>query len=235
MPLLRPLFIVLLLLTPVYSAFSTTNGGVSLNQTRVIFAAEDKAQTLTVKNTGSQSYLIQSRIHRDQQGLGSASFIITPPLFPLGPHSTQLLRILKQDETLATDRESLFYLSVLVIPAQKEPVSSDVRIYMGFQFMIKLLYRPQELKIAAPEASCQLRFSRTPNGFRVENPTPYFLNLGSLTFGSNTIDLNTQPSMIAPMSTEVYLALRPAAQVRWQTLTDSGGISAACQQALSSQ
>lgn len=236
MPLLYPLFIVvLLLLGPVCSAFATTNGGVSLNQTRMIFAAGDKAQTITVKNTGSQSYLIQSRIQRDLQGQGSAPFIVTPPLFPLGPKRNQLLRILKQDETLPADRESLFYISVLAIPAQTEPASAEARLSMGFQFMIKLLYRPQGLNISAPEASCLLQFSRTPNGVRVENPTPYFLTFGSLTFGPDAIDLNTQPSMVAPMSAETYPATWPVGLVQWQTLTDAGGLSPACQQTLLSK
>ncbi|HHQ4306969.1 TPA: fimbrial biogenesis chaperone [Serratia fonticola] len=233
MPLLCPLFIVLLLLGPICSAFATANGGVSLNQTRVIFAAGDKAQTITVKNIGSQNYLIQSRIQRERQDQGPAPFIVTPPLFPLGPQSKQLLRILKQDETLPADRESLFYLTVLAIPAQKESVSADARLSMGFQFMIKLLYRPQGLKLSAQEASCRLQFSRTANGVRVENPTPYFLTFGSLAFGLDEIDLNTQPSMIAPMSVETYPITRPVGRVQWQTLTDFGGLSPACQQTVS--
>ncbi|MDR4898904.1 fimbria/pilus periplasmic chaperone [Yersinia kristensenii] len=36
--------------------------GISLNQTRVVFSSSDKAQTLAVKNSSDQSYLIQSRI-----------------------------------------------------------------------------------------------------------------------------------------------------------------------------
>ncbi|MCO7507868.1 molecular chaperone [Serratia fonticola] len=235
MSLLCPLFTVLLLLWPVCSAFAAANGGVSLNQTRVIFAAGDKAQTLTVKNTGSQNYLIQSRIQRDLQGQGAAPFIVTPPLFPLGPKSKQLLRILKQGEALPTDRESLFYLSVLAIPAHTEPASGDARLSMGFEFTIKLLYRPQGLKIATQDARCQLQFSRTPNGIRAENPTPYFLTFGSLAFDHDALDLNTLPSMIAPMSAETFPASRPVARVHWQALTDAGDLSPSCQQTLLSQ
>ncbi|CAI1949631.1 Chaperone protein fimC precursor [Serratia fonticola] len=230
MPFPRALFLVPLLLAA--TACPAMNGGVSLNHTRVIFAAGDKAQTVMVKNTGQQNYLIQSRMQNQPDNPVAGSFIATPPLFPLAAQSSQMLRILKQDDTLPADRESLSYLTVLAIPAQTEPSADDARLSMGFQFMIKLFYRPQGLKITPEQASCQLTFSRTAQGIRAENPTPYFLTFGSLNFGKQRVDLDNQPSMIAPMSSATYRVAGPVAQVRWQTLTDVGGLSSTCLQPL---
>ncbi|CAM4293851.1 fimbrial biogenesis chaperone [Serratia silvae] len=235
MPSASSSFIALLLIAfTALPATTAADGGVSLNQTRVVFYATDKAQTVTVKNTGAQSYLIQSRIQRALDNQASTPFIVTPPLFQLGPERKQLLRILKQDEPLPTDRESLFYLSVLAIPAQKQAAQAEAHLSMGFRFAIKLFYRPESLKIAPLDASCRLELIPTATGVRIANPTPYFLTFASLKFDGRMIDLDTQPTMIAPMSTENYPAKKPVRHADWQTITDFGGLSAPCQQALPS-
>ncbi|MFZ1871581.1 MAG: molecular chaperone [Chania sp.] len=219
------------LLLMVFSA-GAASGGISLSQTRVIFSAEDKAQTITVKNSGAKNYLIQSRVQTDLSNTRAAPFVVTPPLFQLAPESHQLLRILKQDPALPADRESLFYLAVSAIPAQSEPAAQQARLSMGFQFVIKLFYRPAGLKIAAENASCQLKMTPTAQGIRIENPTPYFLSFGTLAFDQRAVDLETQPAMIAPLSSETYPASQPVKQVHWQAINDFGGLSAPCQQVL---
>ncbi|MFC0227966.1 fimbrial biogenesis chaperone [Serratia aquatilis] len=209
-----------------------TRGGVSLSQTRVIFSATDKAQTIAVKNTGAKNYLIQSRVQSELNNDRVAPFVVTPPLFKLGPESNQLLRILKQDHPLPSDRESLFYLSVSAIPAQSEPITNEARLSMGFQFVIKLFYRPEGLKITPDNAYCRMRVAPTSKGVRIENPTPYFLSLADLKFDHTVIDLDVQPSMIAPMNSEVYPVSKPVRQVYWQAINDFGGLSGQCQQAM---
>ncbi|EPE4188435.1 fimbrial biogenesis chaperone [Yersinia enterocolitica] len=231
----------LLLLLATQNVFATTKkpatngGGIKLSQTRVVFLATDKAQTLSVDNSDSQTYLIQSRIQRDLDDTASAPFIITPPLFPLPANNRQLLRILPQDiAALPTDRESLFYLSVLGIPAQTNQENASSQISMGLRFMIKLFYRPAGLSITPEAAACHLQFSRTPQGVQVNNPTPYYHSLAKLTFNHTAIDLNTAPSMVAPMSRVTYAIPGPLTQVQWQIITDHGGLSEPCQQSISS-
>lgn len=215
-------------------AMAASSGGVSLSQTRVIFSAEDKAQTLTVKNTSKQNYLIQSRIQNEMKNDAAVPFVVTPPLFPLGGGGNQLLRILKQSESLPSDRESLFYLSVLAIPGQTEPAPEEARLSMGFQFVIKLFYRPTGLKDVPSDAGCQLKLIRVGNGIRIENPTPYFMTFGTLKLDHSVIDLDSSPSMIAPMGAQTYPVAHTIKQVEWQTITDAGGLSALCQRTVSS-
>ncbi|WP_024530074.1 fimbrial biogenesis chaperone [Serratia fonticola] len=233
MPFACSFFSALMLMTfSVFPAIAEANGGVSLNQTRVVFLAGDKAQTLKVKNSGTQNYLIQSRVQRAIDHVGETSFIITPPLFKLGPESSQLLRILKQDKALPADRESLFYLTVSAIPGQPEPVPDAARLSMGFQFAIKLFYRPENLQVVPENTHCQLKFTSTKEGVRVDNPTPYFLSLGGLQFDGRAVDLDKQPSMIAPMDSAKYSLAQPIRLAQWQTINDFGGLSASCQQAV---
>ncbi|WMB71229.1 molecular chaperone [Shewanella oncorhynchi] len=210
-----------------------SNGGISLNQTRVIFLNEDKSQTITVKNTSKQNYLIQSRIKNEKGDVLNIPFVVTPPLFPLEAERNQLLRIFKQEESLPTDRESLFYLSVLAIPGQSESVLDKAHLSMGFQFILKLFYRPAKLQNIPRDNGCQLKFNRVANGIRIENPTPYFITFGSLKFDNDVIDLNTQASMIEPMGIQAYPVEQPIKHIEWQSITDVGGLSSLCQQAVS--
>ena len=233
MTLYRPVAIAglyLLISTPTLAAQHPA-GGISLNQTRVIFLSSDKAQTLAVKNTAKQSYLIQSRVQLTPDDSTAAPFIVTPPVFSLKPDRQQLLRIIPQGTSLSADRESLFYLTVIAIPAH---ASKDIpldRVSMGVRFVIKLFYRPAELKIAA---ACSLQLSSATNGVRIANPTPYFQTLGHLKFNGKPVDLAAQPSMLAPMSTQDYTAQGRVTQAEWQTVTDYGGLSTLCQQTVSS-
>ncbi|HFN1103747.1 TPA: molecular chaperone [Klebsiella variicola subsp. variicola] len=218
-----------LLLTFCLSA-QAGSGGISLGQTRVIFSSADKAQTLTVSNSGQQAYLVQTRVQNGPDDTTPAPFIVTPPLFSLQGDSRQLLRLLPQGATLPADRESLFYLSVSAIPAQAEPVTADSRLSAGVRFVIKLFYRPQSLALPADNTPCLLTFRRDAHGVRVLNPTGYFQTLGMLSVDGHTVALERQPAMVPPHSSLILAVDGPVNKVTWQTLTDYGGLSGSCRQ-----
>ncbi|MFC0228352.1 fimbrial biogenesis chaperone [Serratia aquatilis] len=207
-------------------------GGISLSKTRVIFAPSTKAQTFAVSNSGKQSYLIQSRVQRTPDDTTQAPFIVVPPLFRLQPDSLQQIRIVSQGAMLPKDRESLFYLSVLAIPAGSEQRVQPMQVSMGIRFVLKLFYRPSGL---VSLSQCSLRFHRVAQGVKVENPTPYFQTLGNLAFNHNPVNLDKQPAMLAPQSEQIYPVSAKERDVNWQTVTDYGGLSPSCQQRLISQ
>lgn len=209
-------------------------GGISLGQTRVIFSSADKAQTLTVSNSGQQAYLMQARVQNGLDDTTPAPFIVTPPLFSLQGNSRQLLRLLPLGATLPTDQESLFYLSVSAIPAQAEPVTVADRLSVGVRFVIKLFYRPQGLALPAAPPPCLLTFKREAHGVRAINPTAYFQTLGMLAVDGHTVALDRQPAMIPPHSSITLAVDGPVKKVAWQILTDYGGLSKSCQQTGSS-
>lgn len=218
-----------LLITPSLPSLAGS-GGISLGQTRVIFSSADKAQTLTVSNSEQRAYLVQTRVQNSQGGTSDTPFIVTPPLFSLQGNSRQLLRILPQDATLPTDRESLFYLSVAAIPAQAEPATATDRLSVGVRFVIKLIYRPQSLALSAHAAPCLLAFSHQTHGVRISNPTAYFQTLGVLRINGHTVELDQQPAMVPPQSSITLPVAGPVNMVAWQTITDHGGLSPSCQQ-----
>lgn len=210
----------------------SNRGGISLEQTRVIFSAADKAQTVAAKNTADRNYLLQVQVQNGLEDASPAPFIVTPPLSLLKGNSRQLLRILPQGATLPGDRESLFYLSVAAIPAQDQPVAEADRLSVGVRFLVKLFYRPEGLALAANMAPCKLVFSRVAHGVRVSNPTPYFQTLAELTLNGRTVALDSKQAMVAPQDSNMLTATAGGNNVTWKTIADHGGLSQSCQQTL---
>ncbi|OMQ23690.1 fimbrial biogenesis chaperone [Serratia oryzae] len=222
------------LLTVSSVALAQNNGGgVSLEQTRVIFSAGDKGQTVAAKNTDSRSYLLQAQVQNSLEDITPAPFIVTPPLSLLKGNSRQLLRILPPDAKLPNDRESLFYLSVAVVPSQSEPMVGSDRLSVGVRFLVKLFYRPEGLSPSADSVPCQLIFNRVAQGVRVSNPTPYFQTLGELTFNGRNAVLEPTQSMVAPQDSHIITVKGLGDQLSWKTITDYGVLSQSCQQTLS--
>ncbi|MCW2485399.1 molecular chaperone [Candidatus Symbiopectobacterium sp. NZEC127] len=220
------------LLSGIFPAYALlpTEGGIRLNQTRIVFPASEKAQTVTITNSDTRTYLVQSRVQLEANNTAPAPFFATPPVFLLKPDSRQLLRIVPQGGTLPSDRESVFYLSVVAIPSRPTKDDAPVQISAGLQFLIKLFYRPPALPPVSETTACPLHFSRQGQAIRVQNPTPYHQTLGRLVFDQTGVNLHTQPAMLAPMSTLTFTVSASPLQAEWQTINDYGGLSAPCKQ-----
>lgn len=222
--------------TSAYAAVTTESplhGGLSLNRTRVIFSSTAKSVPVTLNNTGSRVYLVKGRITQGDGRTDSPSFMVTPPLFRLEPHSEHTVLILRQGQgtlALPTDRESLFYLQLLAIPATKsgrQASDADVsaQINIGLQQVIKVFYRPAGLMPQPTAAEKQLTFHQTPAGLQVNNPTPYYLTLASVTVDQRAVNVKSTGAMLAPYSQQTYPNTVPGKQVQWTVINDYGGIS----------
>lgn len=204
-------------------------GGISLNQTRVIFSAKDLSQTVAVHNTSDRSWMILSRVQAEEEN-SDAPFIVTPPLFPLKGNSSQQLRILLKQASLPTDQESLFYLSVAAIPSQSGPVPQTGKLSVGVRFVLKLFYRPIGLPLAPQDSACRLRISPQARGLSIANPTPYFVTMGTLMIDGQAVAIPPQESMIAPNGNLTLAAQHPVHQASWQSINDYGAHSEPCHQ-----
>ena len=208
------------------------DGGISLGQTRIVFISTDRAQVLGVKNSGQERFLIQSRVQMAPGNTLSAPFVVTPPLFTLQPDSRQQLRIVSMGGALPKDRESLFWLSVLAIPAQKVPDTEVSKVSMGMRFGMKLFYRPVYLG-AGPQA-CSLQIRAQSDGVLIDNPTPFFQTFGQLVLNNKPVSLDIQSSMLAPYSSQRYPTESRVIQAQWQTIDDYGVLTEMCHQTVSS-
>lgn len=235
------------------AAAPSDSEGIVLGSTRVIYPASAKnGITFTVTNRTGQVYLLQSRVVLWGQGPVAADnpvaagsspenpvvsdnpetvtttpFIVLPPLTRFAPEEAMTLRIRLTQNTLPTDRESLFSLSLKAIPSQEKPSSDSdatgAKMVLALQNNLKLFYRPEGLTAMSAEARAKALEWRQQGGqVELKNPTPYYVTLGTVTVGSTPLDLGSQ-RMLAPFASVTYTQVVPSSpSVSWQLINDEG-------------
>lgn len=202
-------------------------GGLKLPQTRVIFDAKTKNATASIQNRGKTVYLIKASVLTGlQPDAAKAPFAVMPPLFRLEAHNQQTVRIVRQGTIkLPVDRESVFYLSFLAIPAVASKEQSVARLSIGVQTVIKLFYRPAHLPLSPELAAEKVIFNKKNNVLIAQNQTPYYLTFNTLSVDKKSVTTPYIPMMIAPFSTLEYPYTGDGKIVAWTVINDFGGIS----------
>lgn len=195
-----------------------TQAGIVVGGTRFVFHEKQKTLSLRVKNTGGQAFLVRTTVAAPG---GAAPFIATPPLLVLEGGHENAIRIIRTDDNLPATSESLFYVSIAAIPSGK-PQPNSLQIAVRSRF--KLFYRPQSLEVGARNAYRQIQWTQTRSGLRLENPTPYYLTLGWLSFNQKEI---TGPVMLAPFGLQEFDVCSAGAhcQIQWQSLDDNANLT----------
>ncbi|WP_430247761.1 molecular chaperone [Providencia sp. PAZ2] len=231
-----------LIILLICSSFSTltfaAEGGLRLAQTRVVFDAANPNTKLAIKNSSPQVYLIKADVLNTPEGNAhkpAPPFIVTPPMSRLEKESQSTLLIVRNGASeLPTDRESVFYLSLLAIPSTTkasapEGEMTSAQVSVGIRNVIKLFYRPKGLPMSVESASSQLTFRQQGQQLEVSNPTPYYITLAQLSVDQHPIDVRELDPMIAPFSTQIYPVKGGATRAEWRVITDYGDMSPAYQ------
>ncbi|MCC3263204.1 fimbria/pilus periplasmic chaperone, partial [Paenibacillus polymyxa] len=71
-----------------------------------------------------------------------APFVASPQIFRMAPHSGQMVRLSFVGQPLARDRESLFYLNFLQVPAVRQTDSDKNKLLLVVTNRLKVFYRP---------------------------------------------------------------------------------------------
>ena len=216
----------LFLIQPVFA-------GVSIGTSRVIFSGNDSSQSVDINNRSpNQPYLINVGISESLSAKPSDSvFVPVPALFRIESDSTNKIRILKKSNSLPRDRESVFYLNIMSIPTGKagqgnnsNTVGGTLQVATGNT--VKLFYRPDNLPMTQKEAMGKLQFSRTGQGVKVLNPTPYYISLNKLMIDGKKIKLDVikGTSMVAPFAANTYPVNVGQGKAEWAAINDFGGV-----------
>ncbi|MFC0225788.1 fimbria/pilus periplasmic chaperone [Serratia aquatilis] len=174
----------------------------ALDRTRVIYNGEVKSVSLNINNDNKQQpYLAQAWIEDAENRKITGPLVVVPPVQRLEAGGKSMIRItsLPAVSSLPQDRESLFYFNLREIPPRSEKPNV---MQIALQTKIKLFYRPAAI---TPERGAvwqeQLQLIKTATGYRIENPTPYFVTVIDLTEKGKP-GSNISPVMIAPKSAE---------------------------------
>lgn len=168
----------------IFIVVDQSSAGIVITGTRIIYPSSKEFVSVQIDNTGEEQALVQAWIDHENEAVDlsgiKAPFIVTPPLKTVDPNKGQALRIIyNHKEQLPKDRESLFWFNLLDIPAKPENLQNYIQF--AVRSRLKLLFRPNEIKMSQTEAFKQLGVKIENNHYVLDNPTPYYINFGKKT------------------------------------------------------
>ncbi|HGF4700507.1 fimbria/pilus periplasmic chaperone [Escherichia coli] len=204
-----------------------------LDASRIIYSDNSVGETISVINKHDYPILVQSSVMKEnQQDL--APFIMTPPLFRLDPHQSSRIRIVRVGGEFPSDRETLQWVCVKGIPPKNEDKwaegwygknKSNIALEVNFSVnsCIKLMFRPDSIKGYPENIADKIKWKRSGNLLKGENPTPFYMNISEINIGG--VELNDN-HYIAPFSSYEYkIPLGVVGKIKWRVKNDYGGSS----------
>lgn len=209
-------------------AIAPASAAIMLGGTRVILNERDREASISMKNEANAPFVVQAWIDAGE-GRNKTPFLVTPPLSRLDPGVENILRVLRTNSGLPSDRESVFWLNVKEIPerAQEENV-----LQVAVRSRIKLFYRPAALKdgdASAARRSLKWAVTAAPGdkgaALKIANPTPYHITFTVLKINNGQEEIN--PDMVPPLG-DLVIPLKTiktpqAFSLRFTTINDYGG------------
>ncbi len=156
---------------------------VNVDRTRLVFSANDIAQSLMLANDSVKPMLLQVWTDAGETVSSPDSsrtpLVVLPPVFKMQPEELRTLRVmLSSRRSLPQDRESLFWLNIYQIPPELSTTKSVTRkLVLPLRLRLKVFIRPTGLKAPTANDEQKLRFSIASEGITISNPTPWYMSL----------------------------------------------------------
>jgi chaperone protein PapD len=186
------------------AASSQSYAAIAMDRTRVIFNGDQKALSINISNQNQQlPYLAQAWIEDDKGKKVDGPLTILPPVQRLEPGAKSQVKIqtLAGINMLKQDRETLFYFNLREIPPRSDKANV---LQLALQTRVKLFYRPIALvpkeESVASTWQNDLTMSKQGNGYKVNNPSGYYVTLVDARAGGSASNNKFKPVMIAPKS-----------------------------------
>ncbi|HBT4620564.1 TPA: fimbria/pilus periplasmic chaperone, partial [Klebsiella pneumoniae] len=179
-----------------------SQAAIALDRTRAIFPGTEKSISMTISNENKKlPYLAEAWIENSEGVKINGPLIVVPPLQRVEPGKKSVIRVTAMPDVkkLPQDRESVYYFSVREIPPRSDKPNV---MQVALQTKIKLFYRPESI---IPEKMARwddkLVLYKTGNGYRIENPTPYYITVIGITGSVNeAVAKDFEAVMIDPKS-----------------------------------
>ena len=208
---------------------SPAHAGIVVGATRVIYNESAREASVSIKDVDSAPFVVQTWIDTGDTH-AKAPFFITPPLSRLDPGKQNMLRVMRTNQPLPADRESMYGLNVKEIPE----ASRDKNVLqIAVRTRIKLFYRPASLPGSPADAPKQLQWhlEAAPDGkgstLTVHNPTPYYVTFATLHAGlapAESVDIEyVEPFGDAKHSIEKHGGNTPL-DITFSTINDFGAL-----------
>ncbi|MGE7956809.1 fimbrial biogenesis chaperone [Pseudomonas sp. NPDC089530] len=216
---------------------SGAQAALAVTGTRFIYPAGTSDLSVRVANTGDGPILLQAWLDKGDASTNPSHldvpFVLAPPIARLDPQQRSALMVRYTGEALPGDRESVFWINFLEVPARTTTDGNVLRV--AYRLRMKLLYRPAGLVGKADEAIRQVtwRLDRAPAAdgqmaLLATSRAPYYVSLPRLELGEGDQAISWQGITVEPFGTTriaLPVAKQAAAQatvVHYQVAIDSG-------------
>lgn len=210
------------------------NAAVVITGTRVVYPAGEKEVTVKIDNVGKKPALAQVWIDAGDPDAtpetARAPFTITPPINRINGGKGQTLRMMYTGEALPRDKESLFWLNVLEIPASRKDKNNQLQL--AVRSRLKIFYRPLGLAGSANAARKSVTWKKVSGGIEGYNPTPYFVSVARITQDKEGKVPVADGGMMAPGVKTLFRTNKSAATIYPAYISDEGGIDALAQRVM---
>jgi fimbrial chaperone protein len=206
------------------------HAGIVVGATRVVYDESAREASVSIKDADTAPFVVQAWIDTGAAH-GKAPFFITPPLSRLDPGKQNVLRVMRTNDELPADRESMYGLNVKEIP--ETPAGKNV-LQIAVRTRIKLFYRPAGLPGRPSEAPRRLEWhvDAGPNGkggtLTVHNPTPYYVTFATVHAGSAPAE-DVDIEYAAPFGEARHPLVQPVGRaplkITFSTINDFGAIT----------
>jgi P pilus assembly chaperone PapD len=209
------------------------HASIVLNNTRVVYEAQDREASVKLTNAGKKPSVVQSWIDdgdvKKDPSLMKLPFILMPPITRVEPGKGQTLRLMYTGEALPQGRESVFYLNLLEIPPKAATSVDNNIMQVALRTRVKVFFRPNDLKGSAIEAPKKLLWTlkKKESGWILEctNPSSYYVSMSEIALFTGKTSLPVGDGMVAPGGKlKVSVSSVPAGTtgVKYQTIDDYG-------------
>jgi len=181
---------------------TSTDAGIALDGTRMIYDGNRVDSTITVHNQGEKSWLIQSWLDSDgaQENNRGGPKLPFDLRFQLDPGGNYVLHVKRSNGEIPPDRESVYWLNINAIPDETNKQKNELALSVNQR--LKLFYRPVGINAPSENDYRKLTFHREGTLLRVNNPTVYYMTFYSLNVGGKQV--NTKGAMVPPKGMVEY-------------------------------
>lgn len=214
---------------------TTRSYSIVLGASRVVMTSGKEVYNLPVENKQNYPVLIESAVFDENSDTKSDMYIITPPLFRLDGGQKNSISIIKANDSFPEQVESMNWICVKSIPPSEGSAwikddelkkNGSINVNVLVKNCIKLINRPASLdNIKNASYGSELKWRMKNGSLVVENPTPYYINFGSLSVNGQKI---TPPIFVKPKSSFQFDekdVKHKKGKIAWRLIDDNGALT----------
>ena len=195
--------------------------GLGFDKTRLIISDGANSGSVVLDNRTDQAYFVRAHLE-DSERVKTDVGMVRPPLFQVKPQQAGRMRVVIDQKSVPTDRETMFWLYTKSYPAK---TVEDNKHQLNFNFVIqmKVFYRPNGLKGTLLNAAEKLQWRLEKGRLFVKNNSPFNVSLVGLLVNDKPMDTN---KVVKPYS-ESDLGVSVKAGVgtlAWYIIDDMGDV-----------